>query len=70
VDASAGGEIVIAGGKDKSLTIFKFDNGLTKLWSIKVDSAPLSVDIFNGQLLLGLKNGSIVEMPYTADGKG
>jgi WD40 repeat protein len=70
VDASAGGEIVIAGGKDKSLTIFKFAGSLTKLWSIKCDAAPLSVDLFNGQLLLGLKNGSIVEMPYTADGKG
>ena len=34
VDSKAGGEIVIAGGKDKSLTVFKFANGLTKMWSI------------------------------------
>jgi WD40 repeat protein len=69
VDQKAGGEVVIAGGKDKSLTIYKFNNGLTKIWAIKVDAAPLSVDLFNGMMLLGLKNGSIVEMPYTADGK-
>jgi WD40 repeat protein len=48
VDAKAGGEVVIAGGKDKSLTIFKFAGGLTKLWSITADAAPLSVDLFNG----------------------
>jgi len=69
VDAKAGGEVVIAGGKDKSLTVFKFNNGLTKLWSITVDAAPLSVDLFNGQMLLGLKNGSIVELPYSDNGK-
>lgn len=40
------------------------------MWSITVDAAPLSVDLFNGQMLLGLKNGSIVELPFSADGKG
>lgn len=70
VDQKAGGEVVIAGGKDKSLTVFKFANGLQKMWSITVDAAPLSVDLFNGMMLLGCKNGSIIEMPFTMDGKG
>jgi WD40 repeat protein len=51
------------------LTIYKFEGKLTKLWNITVDAAPLSVDLFNGQFLLGLKNGSICELPFTADGK-
>jgi WD40 repeat protein len=69
VDAK-GGELVIAGGKDTSLTVYSFSGALIKLWSIMVDAPALSVDLFNGQLLLGLKNGSIVEMPYTANGSG
>lgn len=39
------------------------------MWQITVDAAPLSVDLFNGQFLLGLKNGTIMEMPFTAEGK-
>lgn len=48
VDAKAGGEVVLAGGKDKSLTVYKFAGSLTKLWSIIVDAAPLSVDLYKG----------------------
>jgi len=40
------------------------------MWSVVVDAAPRSVDLFNGQILMGLKNGSIVEMAYKADGAG
>jgi hypothetical protein len=52
------------------LTVYKFDGSLTKLWQIEVDAAPRSVDLFNGQILLGLKNGSLVELPWHAEGKG
>lgn len=36
---------------------------------MKLDSAAQSIDLFNGNILLGLKNGSIVEMAWSADGK-
>jgi WD40 repeat protein len=62
--------LVFAGGKDKKLTVFKFDGKLNKLWEVEVDAAPRSLDLFNDQILMGLKNGSLVVMPYTADGKG
>lgn len=64
-----GQEIVLVGGNDKTLTVYKFDGGLSKLWSVLCDAAPRSCDLFNGQILMGLKNGSIVELPFTADGK-
>ena len=68
-DDKAGGIVVLVGGNDKTLTTYKFDDGLTKLWSVAVDAAPRSVDLYNGQILLGLKNGSLVEIEWTADGK-
>jgi len=69
-DSAAGGEVALVGGNDKTLTVYKFDGALTKLWAVDVDAAPRSCDLFNGQILLGLKNGSIVELPWSADGKG
>ena len=63
-----GKEIVCVGGKDKTLTIYHFDGALKKMWSVECDAEPRSVDYFNGQILLGLKNGSISELKYTADG--
>jgi len=36
---------------------------------VAVGAAPRSVDLFNGQILLGLKNGSVCELPFTKDGK-
>jgi hypothetical protein len=47
-DDKAGGIIVLVGGNDKTLTTYKFEDGLTKLWSTAVDSPPRSVDLFNG----------------------
>lgn len=41
------GEVVLAGGNDKTLTVYKFDGGLNKIFNIKVDSPPRSVDLFN-----------------------
>ena len=38
------------------------------MWQIDVGAAPRSVDLLNGFILMGLKNGSIVEMPWSADG--
>ena len=32
VDKDAGGEVVLVGGNDKTLTVYKFDGKLTKLW--------------------------------------
>lgn len=62
--------LVFAGGNDATLTVFKFDGKLSKLWNATVDAAPRSIDLHNNQILLGLKNGSLVVMPYTADGSG
>lgn len=70
IDKAAGGEVVLVGGNDKTLTVYKFDGKLTKLWSVPVDAAPRSVDLFNGQILMGLKNGTIMEMEYKGDGSG
>lgn len=70
IDNAAGGEVVLVGGNDKTLTVYKFDGKLTKLWSVPVDAAPRSVDLFNGQILMGLKNGTIMEMEYKGDGSG
>lgn len=52
------------------MTVYKFDGNLEKLWTVEVDAAPRSCDLFNGQILLGLKNGSLVEIPWSVDGKG
>lgn len=38
------------------------------MWNVAVEAAPRSVDLFNGVLLLGMKNGSIAQMAMTADG--
>jgi WD40 repeat protein len=62
----ADGELALVGGNDKTLTIYKHAGGdLTKLWAVSCDAAPRAVDMFNGNILIGLKNGSICEMPYT-----
>lgn len=45
--------------------------GLSKspVWTLAVDSPPRSIDLFNGNVLMGYKNGSLTVMPYTKDGK-
>jgi len=58
----------LAGGNDKTLTVYKFAGSLSKLWSLAVDAAPRSLDLMNETILMALKNGSIVEMAMTADG--
>ena len=68
IDSAAGGEVVLVGGNDKTLTVYKFDGKLSKMWQVACDAAPRSVDLFNGNMLLGLKNGSVVELPWSADG--
>lgn len=65
------GELVIAGGYDKSLSLYKLNgDNLQKLWSVECAAAPRSVDLFQGRFLLGLKNGSLVDMPVSSDGSG
>ena len=65
---AAGEEIVLAGGNCKNLMVFKFDGSLKKMWQVMCDAAPRSVDMFGGAILVGLKNGSICELPWTDDG--
>jgi hypothetical protein len=69
MDDKAGGIVVLVGGNDKTITTYKFDGALTKLWNTAVDAAPRSLDLYQGQILMGLKNGSLVEMTWSADGK-
>jgi WD40 repeat protein len=68
-DDAAKGEVVIVGGSDKSVTIYRYKDGLTKVWMAQVDSAPRSVDLFNGNFLFGYKNGNIATMKWSEDGK-
>lgn len=68
-----GAEYVFAGGNDKTITCYLLKDKLTakdKIWSIDTDSPPRSIDMLNGIILLGYKNGSISEVPFTKDGKG
>ena len=59
---AVGGKI-ISGGKDKRIAIIEAKNGNFKLEKFIDLSAsfPKSLDFFNGNLLVGLRNGSIVE---------
>lgn len=40
------GELVIAGGSDKTLSLYKFTGSLQKMWVVEVAAAPRSVDLF------------------------
>ena len=56
---------MLVGGNDKTINIYKFEGGkLSKQNSIVTDSPPRSIDLFNGKLLMGYKNGSISELDY------
>jgi len=59
---AVGGKI-ISGGKDKRVAIIEARGGNFKLEKFIDLSAsfPRSVDFFNGNLLVGLRNGSFVE---------
>ena len=59
---AVGGKI-ISGGKDKRIAIIEAKGGNFKLEKFIDLSAsfPRSVDLFNGNLLVGLRNGSILE---------
>ncbi len=59
----------MAGGNDKSLTVYAFKDQLSKLWSFTCEGAPRSIDMFNGRVLLGLKTGQVIDLEYKADGK-
>ena len=59
---AVGGKI-ISGGKDKKIAIIEAKGGNFKLEKF-IDlsgSFPRSVDFMNGNLLVGLRNGTIVE---------
>lgn len=63
------GELVMAGGYDKTMSLYKVNgDNLQKLWVIETGAAPRSIDLFKGRFLLGLKNGSIIDMPVSSDG--
>lgn len=72
-DPKGGGEIVLVGGNDKTLNCYTIDGksiSKTPTWTLQVDSPPRSIDVFNGMVNLGYKNGSLTVMPLTKDGKG
>jgi len=54
---------LISGGKDKRICIIAAANGSFKLEKfVDISSSfPRSLDFFNGNLLVGLRNGSIAE---------
>ena len=54
---------LISGGKDKRVCIMAASNGVFRLEKFVDISAsfPRSIDFFNGNLLVGLRNGSILE---------
>ena len=62
---------LISGGKDKRVCIISASNGVFKLEKfVDISSSfPRSIDFFNGNLLVGLRNGSILEFKdvMTAD---
>ena len=62
---------LISGGKDKRVCIMAAANGVFRLEKFVDISAsfPRSIDFFNGNLLVGLRNGSILEFKdvMTAD---
>ena len=69
--ADAGADLVLVGGKENSLQAVIYGNGKFKpLWTVDVGGKPRSIDLLQttGRILLGLKNGSIVEMPMSDDG--
>lgn len=40
------------------------------MWKVDTAAAPRSCDLFQGRFLLGLKNGSLVDIPVSNDGSG
>ena len=69
--ADAAADLILVGGKENNLQAITYSNGKFKaLWTIDVGGKPRSIDLClkSGKFLLGLKNGSIVEMPMSDDG--
>ena len=62
-------DLVLIGGWENNLMAMTYSNGkLGMLWNIDVGGRPRSVDFLNDKILLGLKNGSIVEIPMSEKG--
>lgn len=62
-------DLCLVGGKEGTLIALSYQKGeLGLIWTIDVGSKPRSIDYLNDTILLGLKNGSIVEMPMSQDG--
>lgn len=51
-------ESLLSGGQDKKIN--KFDKDLTKLLTVDVPSIPRALDMLNGKILVGMRNGSII----------
>lgn len=68
---SGKGEVVLVGGSNKTLSSYSVGQGgaLTKQWESEVQSPPRSIDLYQGTLLIGYKNGSIADKSFTADGQ-
>lgn len=61
-------ENIFAGGNDKKINVYSFDGkSLTKLRAMDLEAAPRSIDVYNGQMIAGLKNGNIMVSPVSAN---
>ena len=70
-DSKAGGEVVLVGGNDKTLNCYFMDGksiSKSPAWALQVSSPPRSIDLFNGNILMGYKNGSLTVAPFSKDG--
>ena len=59
------GEIVLVGTNEKAINAYKYSGKLDDkpLWTLDTADKPLSLDLFNETILMGLKNGSLLTMP-------
>jgi len=61
---------VLAGGHDKTVTIYTFKGGsLSKSKQVVLAASPRSLDFYDGEILCGLKNGSIVALQLANAGE-
>jgi len=58
-DEPSGGIIVLAGTTESMLFAFSFDGELKNLFQIQLEAVPRSIDLMDGMMLIGLKNGNI-----------
>lgn len=55
---------MLAVGNDKTLTAYKLDGKLSKIWNVSIGEVARSIDFFEGKILLGLMNGTIATLDF------